>query len=144
MKKIIVLLIAIMACASLLMACDSETETTASSDTKAEYILELSGTLEESGVLSYAGYDMNVYEDQASNPCGDCEYQPVSVLKGYTAEQVTEAIIEAIERADDLWEVESSTDTSVTLIEKEAGTCEEPDDPEAPEGLTITGTYVKE
>lgn len=107
----------------------------------AEYIIDLQGELKEDGVITFAGYDMNVYFNQASNPCGSCESQPVSVYVGAKADEVAKAIGESIERSDDLWSVKEISGTKLILQEKEAGSAEKPDDPNAPSGLTITGTF---
>ena len=61
-------------------------------------------------MISYLGYEMNVYEDEASNPCGDCAYQPVSFYVGADGTEVAEKLSEAITRADDVWEVVSCED----------------------------------
>lgn len=127
----------------LLTGCQGgEQESASDVSQKATYTLALSGALEESGYISYAGYEMNVYADQASNPCGECQLQPISVLKGADAKMVTEAIVQSIEKEDYLWDVQESTENTVILVEKEAGETKEPEAPEAPAGLTITGEYT--
>ncbi len=108
---------------------------------KAVYRLELSGAVEEAGVIRYAGLEMNVYPDQQSNPCGTCADQPVSVLAGATAEEVAEAMAQAIRRADDLWVVQSIERGVLVLEERELGQATPPAEPEAPGGLSVTGTY---
>ncbi|MGC4017839.1 MAG: hypothetical protein QM793_00400 [Muricomes sp.] len=61
-----------------------------------EYQITVEGTLEEAGVVSCLGYDINVYADQASNPCGGCTKQPVHLFVGDSAQDVVEAIQESI------------------------------------------------
>lgn len=141
MKKVFLVSVVLLL---LLTGCQQSGKEAKASDfsEKATYTLTLSGALEEAGYISYAGYEMNVYEDQASNPCGDCELQPVSVLKGADAKEVAQAIVNAVEKQDTTWDVKESTDTTVTLIEKKAGDTTEPEAPEAPAGLTITGEYT--
>ena len=90
-----------------------------------QYQITVSGTAEESGVISYLGYEMNVYEDEAGNPCGDCAYQPVSFYRGADAAEVAQKLSEAITRADDVWEVVSCEDGVLTVQEKEPGTVQE-------------------
>lgn len=109
------------------------------SNEPAVYTIHLSGAVEEAGVISYAGYEMNVYKDYASNSCGDCAEQPVSVYAGADAAEVADAISRAITRADDIWTVVEQTDDTVVLEEKVAGTAGKFDAPSAPAGLTITG-----
>ena len=110
--------------------------------TPAVYQLELSGQVEKSGVIDYAGLSMNVYQDAASNPCGDCADQPVSVYVGATAEQVSQAMAEAIERADDIWQVTEVDGGILLLQEKTPGQAEQPDAPAAPAGLEISGQFT--
>lgn len=103
-----------------------------------EYTIEVSGSAEASGTLHVLDYDINVYKDVASNPCGTCEDQPVHLYVGATAEETARAIADAIERADDLWEVKSCEGGVVVLCEKTAGSVEEISALTAPEGLQIT------
>ena len=110
--------------------------------TPAVYQLELSGQVEASGVIDYAGLSMNVYQDAASNPCGDCADQPVSVYVGATAEQVSQAMAEAIERADDIWQVTKVDGAVLLLQEKTPGQAEQPHAPSAPTGLEISGQFT--
>ena len=49
---------------------------------KAVYEITAEGSAQESGVIAFAGLEMNVYQDPASNPCGDCPDQPVSIYVG--------------------------------------------------------------
>ena len=70
---------------------------------------------------------MNVYEDEAGNPCGDCAYQPVSFYRGADAAEVAQKLSEAITRADDVWEVVSCEDGVLTVQEK--GTRDSAGDP---------------
>ena len=36
------------------------------------YELTVDGTITASGTVSFLDYDINVYQDEASNPCGTC------------------------------------------------------------------------
>lgn len=103
-----------------------------------EYTIEVRGSAEASGTLHVLDYDINVYKDVASNPCGTCEDQPVHLYVGATAEETAQAIADAIERADDLWAVKSCEGGVVVLCEKTAGSVEEISALTAPEGLQIT------
>ena len=87
---------------------------------------------------------MNVYQDQASNPCGDCPDQPVSIYVGTGTAETVEAMAEAVRRADDIWEVTETTDSSLTLKEKTPGSVTEEPELSAPEGLTLTGSFSAE
>jgi hypothetical protein len=109
---------------------------------KAEYLLELKGSVAEAGVIEYAGLGMNVYRDFRSNPCGDCPDQPVSVYVGATAEEVAGAMAEAVERADDMWSVKELKGAVLLLEEKEIAKAKEPAVPAAPKGLNIHGTFT--
>lgn len=120
---------------------DSAPATTENKTQTAEYTLSLSGQVEKAGVISYAGLEMNVYADQASNPCGDCADQPVSVLAGATAQEVVQAIAKAIDRADDIWVVKEARGETIVLVEKVPGRTTEPAAPSAPAGLKIKGEY---
>lgn len=108
---------------------------------KGEYILTLSGKVSEAGVISYAGYEMNVYKDYASNPCGDCAYQPVSVYAGAGADEIVQAMAKAVTRADDVWTVQKAQDNTLILKEKTPGEGKETAEPSAPAGLEIKGEY---
>ncbi len=110
-------------------------------NSRAVYIIEAQGSAEESGVISFAGLEMNVYRDKASNPCGDCPDQPVSIYVGTGVEDTITAMAEAVTRADDFWEVAESSGVSLTLQEKEAGSVTEEPELSAPEGLTLTGEF---
>ena len=111
-------------------------------DKKEEYKIIVSGEVKESGVIAYLGYEMNVYKDLASNPCGTCADQPISVYVGVSAEDIVDAIGKAIIRADDIWTVEEQSGNEITLIEKEAGTADKTEKPTAPKGLTIEGEVL--
>lgn len=87
----------------------------------AAYTLSLSGSVTEPGVIYFLDYSINVYEDLASNPCGDCADQPVHLYVGASAEEAAEAIASVIERANDLWEVRSLSGAQVVLAERQAG-----------------------
>jgi iron complex transport system substrate-binding protein len=88
---------------------------------------------------------MNVYLDAATNPCGDCEDQPVSVYVGADALTVAAALKQAIEvdfpNGD--WAADDLDGQTLILIPAEGITPEEPEPPTAPEGLTIKGGYGK-
>lgn len=109
---------------------------------KATYQLDLSGAVRQAGVINYVNLEMNVYRDAQSNPCGDCPDQPVSVYAGAGAEEVAAALAKAIERADDVWAVQSLQGATLLLKEKNIGEAKEPAPPEAPAGLTIQGTFA--
>jgi hypothetical protein len=111
----------------------------------AEYTITVKGSAQESGVIEYAGLEMNVYQDQASNPCGDCPDQPVSIYVGTSADDTAKSMSEAVTRADDVWEVESCRGGVLKLKEKEdsAGTNEKEPELSAPKGLTLTGDFSR-
>lgn len=113
---------------------------------KAEYTITAEGVVSESGVIEFAGLEMNVYKDKASNPCGDCPDQPVSIYVGATAEEAINAMAEAVERADDIWQVSSCSGAKLVLIEKNTGTVNEEPKLSAPNDLNLKGSmkYVKE
>lgn len=113
------------------------------SDKKVKYEITIQGKAEASGVISYLGYEMNVYEDEASNPCGTCAYQPVSFYVGASADEVCDKLAEAIERADDIWDVVSHDDGVLVVSEKEAGTVKELPALQSVQGLTMTGKVLK-
>lgn len=102
-----------------------------------EYELTVTGEASNSGVITFLDYSINVYQDQASNPCGSCADQPVHLFVGADAAETAEAIAETIERANDLWEVVSCEEGRVVLREKTAGSIEEIPAVTAPEGLQI-------
>lgn len=66
---------------------------------KAVYEITAEGSAQESGVIAFAGLEMNVYQDPASNPCGDCPDQPVSIYVGTDTPETVEAMAEAVRRA---------------------------------------------
>ncbi|MGN0295316.1 MAG: ABC transporter substrate-binding protein [Lachnospiraceae bacterium] len=103
-----------------------------------EYEITAEGSVQQAGVISFLDYTINVYEDQASNSCGDCAYQPVHLYVGASAEDAAAAIADAVERADDLWEVASCQGAAVVLREKTAGSVEQVQALSAPEGLTLS------
>lgn len=127
---------AVLICA-LLLACSCGQE----KNEKAIYTITAQGAAQESGVITFAGMDMNVYRDQASNPCGDCPDQPVSIYVGTDAEDTIASMAEAVERADDIWEVTESSGTKLVLQEKTAGSVTEEPELSAPAGLTLTGEF---
>lgn len=110
---------------------------------RVQYQITVTGTAEESGVISYLGYEMNVYQDEASNPCGDCAYQPVSFYVGTDGTEVAEKLSEAITRADDVWEVVSCEDGVLTVQEKEPGTVSEIPALESVAGLEMEGKVLQ-
>lgn len=107
---------------------------------KAEYTVTVSGDSVQEGVITILDYSINVYKDEASNSCGDCQKQPVHLYAGADAEDVAEAIKDVVERVDDLWEVVSCEGATVVLREKEAGTVESIGPLSAPDGITLKGT----
>lgn len=109
-------------------------------ENKVEYTVTASGSESSAGVVTVLDYNINVYEDEASNSCGDCAFQPVHLYAGATPEDVIEAINDAVERADDLWEVVSCEGTTIVLREKEAGTVESVGELSAPDGIVLSGT----
>ena len=111
---------------------------TACSSKEVTVTITVSGTAEESGVLSFLGYSMNVYQDIASNPCGDCADQPVHLYVGASAEEAAQAIADQIERADDLWVVSEIQGNKVVLTERTAGTITEIESCQAPSGLSLS------
>ncbi|MDR1028020.1 MAG: ABC transporter substrate-binding protein [Clostridiales Family XIII bacterium] len=107
----------------------------------AVYELKLDGKLNEPGVIRYLDFTMNVYADVATNPCGDCEDQPVSVYVGDDALTVAAALKQALETdfADGDWLVTDLNGTSL-FVERAPDTgTDEPEAPSAPVGLLISG-----
>lgn len=109
----------------------------------AEYQITVKGKLTEPGVLSYLGYDINVYQDQASNPCGTCTLQPVHLFVGDSSQDVVKAIKESVERADDLWTVKKTGKDQIILQEKTAGSVDQVSAPSTPGGLTVSTKVLK-
>lgn len=130
-------------CSLLLLILLLSILTAACRPSAALYTITVKGSPETSGVIEYAGLEMNVYQDPASNPCGDCPDQPVSIYAGTDAEETAKAMAEAVRRADDIWEVESCGKGVLVLKEKEseAGTISEEPALSAPEGLELTGDF---
>jgi len=110
---------------------------------KIAYTLTVTGSAEKPGVLSFLNYDINVYQDEASNSCGDCADQPAHLYVGATQEDAAAAIAEAVERADDLWDVSEQQGNTVTLTERTAGSVSKKDfnTLDAPYGLTIEDNF---
>lgn len=108
---------------------------------KAVYRITVEGSPAESGVIEFVELSMNVYQDEASNPCGDCEEQPVSVYVGASAANVAGAMANAVEEADDLWEVTGISGSVLELQEKVAGSVTEEPALSGPAGLTLTGEF---
>ena len=122
-------------CLPLLAACGEHT-------VKATYEIEVSGTVAESGVIDYAGLVMNVYQDLASNPCGACPDQPVSVYVGADAAEIAVAMAEAITRADDIWMVKEQDGGRLLLEEKEIDTATAPEILAGPAGITLQENFT--
>ncbi|MDR3363364.1 MAG: ABC transporter substrate-binding protein [Clostridiales Family XIII bacterium] len=113
----------------------------------ADYRIEVEGALSEPGVITYLGHTMNVYKDQASNPCGDCALQPVSVFVGDGAAAVAAAIGDALENdfGGAGWALAAIDGGSLTLKRADSGGigagAAAPGAPTAPAGLTIKGGF---
>ncbi len=105
-----------------------------------EYEITVKGEASAPGVITFLDYSINVYQDLASNSCGDCELQPVHLYVGADAQEVAQAIADCVERADDLWEVADCGEGVVSLREKTAGSVEEIPALTAPEGLEISAS----
>ncbi len=110
-------------------------------DDRAVYRITVEGSPAESGVIEFVELVMNVYQDEASNPCGDCEEQPVSVYVGADAVNVAGAMANAVEEADDMWEVTDVSGGVLELREKVSGSVEEEPTLSGPAGLTLTGEF---
>ncbi len=104
-----------------------------------EYTITVSGEATSPGVIYFLDYSINVYQDLASNPCGDCADQPVHLYVGDSAEDAAQAICDCVERADDLWEVVSCDADTVVLKERTAGTVASISALSGPEGLDMSG-----
>ena len=102
------LMLCFLACTCLAAACGSSSD-------GIYYTLSFEGTIEEPGVLEFLSYSINVYQDEASNPCGDCADQPVHLYVGDDAAAAVSAVAELIERSDDLWEVSDKASDLITL-----------------------------
>jgi iron complex transport system substrate-binding protein len=106
-----------------------------------EYRMEVSGQIEAAGELCFLDYCITVYEDEASNSCGSCEYQPVCLYVGATAIEVAQAVEDVVNRADDLWEIVSiegdALSANVVLREKTAGSVQEIAATNTLQGLSI-------
>lgn len=83
--------------------------------------IQISGRVNQPGVLSIAGASVNVYQDLASNPCGTCAYQPVHLYVGDGPEEAVLALKDQVERTDDLWKVIEAKGDTLVIEEKEAG-----------------------
>lgn len=107
------------------------------------YQLTVTGTAEKAGVIQFLGYEINVYQDEASNSCGDCVDQPVHLYVGATAEDAVNAIADVVTRADDLWVVTEQSGDQITLEEKKQGTVRKKEitEPLVPAGMTIEDNY---
>lgn len=107
------------------------------------YTITVTGTAESPGVLSFLGYTINVYQDEASNSCGDCADQPVHLYVGATQDDAAEAVASAVIRADDKWDVVSHDGNVVTLKERTAGSVgkSELSALAAPEGIILEDNF---
>ena len=110
---------------------------------KAEYEMKISGEVKEPGVLTFLGMDVNAYQDQAGNPCGDCTMQPTHLFVGDQPDRIVIAIRDAVERADDLWAVKEYDEDSIVLIEKTEGSVKECEAPTTPAGVKIQARVLK-
>ena len=131
MKKLLCFFLSLICMVSLFCGCGSRCVV---------YTITVSGTGAEPGVISLLGYSLNVYEDIASNPCGDCADQPVHLYAGAGPEETASAIKDLIERMDDLWEVVSCEENTIVLREKTAGSVSEIQAAEGPEGLSFSSS----
>ena len=115
------------------------------SSSEKSYKIELDGALTEPGIITYLGFTMNVYKDVASNPCGDCDDQPVSVYVGDTALTVAAALKQAVEYdfPNGDWAFEALDETIVSFKPAEGYKPNEPEPPTAPDGLVISGGSAK-
>lgn len=134
-NKCAVLSVMALCCLSLLAACGEHT-------VKATYEIDITGAVAESGVIDYAGLAMNVYQDLASNPCGTCPDQPVSVYAGAQAEEIAKAMSEAVTRANDIWAVKEQNGGRLILEEKEIDTAIEPEILAGPSGIMLQGDFT--
>lgn len=107
-----------------------------------EYRIEASGTAEGSGVVCFLDYTINVYADQAGDPCGECPDQPVHLFAGATAEETAQAISDTVTRADDQWDVESVSGSTVVLKAREGQDISDAGSLSAPAGLSLKGTFT--
>jgi iron complex transport system substrate-binding protein len=105
------------------------------------YTITLAGAAAEPGVVSFLGYSINVYQDQASNPCGDCQDQPVHLYVGDSAEDAAAAVAEVIDRADDLWEVQSAAGGTVVLQLRDSSGQADLGTLSTVSGLDLTASY---
>ena len=107
-KKCFIWCIGLMAAvAAILSSCGQQ---------KVEYKVTASGDSAEAGIVTVLDYSINVYKDLESNSCGNCVDQPVHLYAGADSEEVTEAIGDVVERADDLWEVVSCEGNTVVPV----------------------------
>ena len=113
----------------------------ARADAPGLYRITVEGAAEESGVIEFAGLTMNVYPDAASNPCGDCPDQPVSVYVGTDAAAVAGAMANVVEEANDLWDVSDVSGGVLELREKVSGSVMEEPVLEGPKGLVLKGAF---
>lgn len=98
--------------------------------------VSVEGSLKNSGVINYLGYEMNVYKDEADNPCGDCPLQPVCLYKGADGKEVAGNIAKALKESNGDWEVEVNKNI-ITLKEKEKGCIDEIQGFSGPEGISF-------
>ena len=126
-KKIIILSFVILAVLSI-TACEKK---------PIVYQIEVEGTVKEPGMVSFLGMDINVYKDQASNPCGECTIQPAHIFVGDTKDEVVAAMVSTAERINDLWKVKEVNGNSIIFEEYDAGSVSTVDKPIGPEGITF-------
>lgn len=105
--------------------------------------VKVSGTVEKPGVLSVLGIDINAYQNQACNPCGECTMQPTHLFVGDGPEKVVIAIRDAVERADDLWSVKEYTKDKIVLEEITPGSIEEIEEAVLLEGITLETSVLE-
>lgn len=110
---------------------------------KAEYEMTIQGEVQEPGMLTFLGMDVNAYQDQASNPCGECTMQPTHLFVGDQPDRIVIAIRDAVERADDLWAVKEYDEDSIILIEKTPDSVHECEAPTTPKGVKIQAKVLK-
>ncbi|MBP3384253.1 MAG: hypothetical protein J6M22_02200 [Firmicutes bacterium] len=105
-----------------------------------EYTITVTGDSVESGMIEFLDYNIMVYAQKREADCSNCQYAAVSLYAGCGAEDVTEAMKNVVEEANDLWEVVSYEGGTIVLREKEPGTVKEIGELCGPKGITMTGT----
>lgn len=107
------------------------------------YKIEVEGSVKAPGMVSFLGMDINVYDDQASNPCGECTMQPAHIFVGDTEKEVVAAMVETAERINDLWKVKEVNGNAIIFEEYDAGSVKEVDKPLGPEGITFKTEVIE-